>query len=132
MLFHTWSKPFRYCAMVATLTTPAVLSGCQASGCDSFGAFALDVSVTDARTQQSALPGATVVIVHEGARDSTVIPMSYTGTRVQLHDQETGNFTVTIRKAGYQNVSSNNVLVSSGDCGRPNTVRVDLTLSPVP
>ena len=111
---------------------PAILSGCHAAGCDSFGRFALDISATDARTHQSALPGATLVVVHDGVRDSTVIPPSFTGARVSLNDQQTGKFTVTVRKNGYQDASSDTVVVRAGDCGRPNTVQVDLTVTPLP
>lgn len=125
-------KVLQRCAALACTTF--LLGSCrQITGdCLSIATFGIDLTAVDARTQQSILPGLTVIVVHNGVRDSSIISPSYGYRSAGLAVGQDGVFSVTVSKSGYGSVTKDNIVVGSDRCGHPSAVPVALSLSPLP
>jgi hypothetical protein len=104
------------------------LSGC--GDCISLGGYALAVSAIDARTHSSILPGSTIIVAHDGVRDSITVRESLEGSTVGVGGSKAGTFSVTVRKNGYTEATQTDIHVGNGHCGLPETANVSLALTP--
>ena len=127
------TKVLQRCATIACTTF--VLAACRlitTSDCLAIATPGLDLTAVDALTLQSILPGLTVIIVHNGLRDSTVISSSFGYRSAGFAFGQDGVFSVTVRRSGYAESTKDNIVVGSDRCRHPNAVAVAFSLSPVP
>ncbi|HEX8944193.1 MAG TPA: hypothetical protein VF785_13730 [Gemmatimonadaceae bacterium] len=110
-----------------------LLSACSASfmvgDCVSIGAPALSISAIDSRDHHSVLGGATIIVVHNGVRDSVSLPSSYSQAEYVAGFAESGSFIVIIRHLGFQEATTNEILVKTDRCGHPRTAFLTIVLS---
>lgn len=124
--------PSKTWTIFGCLLATTLASACSAifvGDCVDIGVAGLAISAVDARTQQSVLEGATVIVIHDGVRDS-----------VTLHDQnprpeyytsftQSGSFIIIIRIGGFREWTSNEVVVGRDRCGHPKTQHITAVLT---
>ena len=93
---------------------------------------ALVVFVRDAKTHNAILPGSIVVFTRDGVRDSVIVSLTSAAESISIGSQQTGVFSVTVRKAGYQDASQTNINVDASSCGNPNTEEIVIDLVSLP
>lgn len=128
-----WRDGMAKGGMLLCLLPVALLSACSASfivgDCVSIGVPALSISAIDSRSRQSVLAGATIIVVHNGVRDSVSLPSSYSQTEYVSGFAESGSFIVIIRHSGFQEAMTNEIIVRTDRCGHPKTAFLTIVLS---
>jgi len=120
-------------SLLLCLFPAGLLSACRnpfEGDCVDIAVPALAISASDARTQKPVLAGASVVVIHNGLRDSVTIPNPYAAAEYEPAVFESGAYTIVIRQGGFQEWTKADVVVSADRCGHANTARVVAVLTP--
>jgi hypothetical protein len=120
-------------SLLLCLFPAGLLSACHnplEGDCVDIGVPALAISATDARTQQPVLAGASVILIHNGLRDSVTIPNPYAATEYEPAAFESGTYSIVVRQVGFQEWTKTDVVVSADRCGHPNTAHIVAVLTP--
>jgi len=118
--------------VLCTLST-GLLSACSGifffGDCVSIGVPGLGISVVDARNRQSIQDGSTIIVVHNGVRDSSAIANPTPATESFFAFEQSGSFAIIVRHAGFQELTLNDVVVAADRCGHPKTAHVTAALT---
>jgi predicted lipoprotein with Yx(FWY)xxD motif len=106
-------------ARTVAATMLAMLAGCEiGTGCDAIAKPAVRVTVHDARTGAAIAAGTTIVVSDGAFRDSIVVTdrADVNGYPYGLAIERAGTYTVTVRKAGYEDWTRTGVRAERGRC----------------